>query len=184
VACAITFTYYILQRMKYPLPTAPPAPAPLGRRRGGRAALLERFADLQPKLRRRFEATLPAELRDELAAGMGHVTVRQLEVLRRIEDRGPMPMHEIAALHGGGPSGATQLVDRMERQGLVERQACPEDRRVVQVAATERATALTGLFRKAHRTGMKSMFNRLDDLELETFVRLLEKMAGVEARPG
>jgi DNA-binding MarR family transcriptional regulator len=153
-------------------------------RRGRRTALLERLADLQPELRRRFEATLPTELRAELAAELGQITVRQLEMLRRIADHGPLPMHEIAELHGVGASGATQLVDRMECQGLVQRQAHADDRRVVRVAATERGAALTQLFRTAQRTGMMSMFGRLDDAELKTFVHLLEKVAGTEMSHG
>lgn len=49
---------------------------------------------------------------------------------------GTMRMNEFAAEITLTKSGATRFVDRLERAGLVERVACPTDRRVYNLALT------------------------------------------------
>jgi len=49
---------------------------------------------------------------------------------------GNMRMNEFASETTLTKSGATRFVDRLERAGLVERTACPTDRRVYQLALT------------------------------------------------
>jgi DNA-binding MarR family transcriptional regulator len=72
------------------------------------------------------------------------------EVLLRVHrsEGGYLSMSELAAQTVYSSGGTTRLVDRIEAQGLVERGACPNDRRAVHVRLTEAgertlATALT-----------------------------------------
>jgi DNA-binding MarR family transcriptional regulator len=51
-------------------------------------------------------------------------------VLNRLDREGPMRLTALAEAEGSSQSGMTQLVQRMERQGLVERWSDPEDGRV------------------------------------------------------
>jgi DNA-binding MarR family transcriptional regulator len=73
-------------------------------------------------------------------------------------------------------SGLTRLVDRLERGGLVERQACAEDARgtlaVLTPAGLER---LRGAW-PTHLRGVASYLDRLDADEVETLTALLQKM--------
>lgn len=55
-------------------------------------------------------------------------------------------------------SGLTGLVDRMEREGLVERTADPADRRVVHVALTRAGAALYRRARADHRAAVADRF--------------------------
>jgi DNA-binding MarR family transcriptional regulator len=55
--------------------------------------------------------------------------------LRR-EPQGRLKMSQIADAIVHSTGGTTRLVDRLEDQGLVERQLCPTDRRAVHVAIT------------------------------------------------
>lgn len=51
---------------------------------------------------------------------------------------GRLPMHELADRVLLSKSGVTRLVDRMERAGLLERAACPTDRRVIWATVTQK----------------------------------------------
>jgi DNA-binding MarR family transcriptional regulator len=50
-------------------------------------------------------------------------------VLNRINREGPMRLTALAKAEGASQSGMTQLVQRMERQGLLERWSDPDDGR-------------------------------------------------------
>lgn len=50
-------------------------------------------------------------------------------VLNRLDRQGPMRVTALAEAEGASQSGMTQLVQRMERQGLLERWNDPEDGR-------------------------------------------------------
>src|ERR1700753_876014 len=50
-------------------------------------------------------------------------------VLNRISREGPMRLTALATAEGASQSGMTQLVQRMERQGLLERWSDPDDGR-------------------------------------------------------
>jgi DNA-binding MarR family transcriptional regulator len=60
--------------------------------------------------------------RDELSASAALV-------LNRLHREGPMRLTALAAAEGASQSGMTQLVQRMERQGLLERWSDPDDGR-------------------------------------------------------
>ncbi|MBJ7336129.1 MarR family winged helix-turn-helix transcriptional regulator [Mycolicibacterium sp.] len=60
--------------------------------------------------------------RDELSAS---ATL----VLNRVSREGPMRLTALAEAEGASQSGMTQLVQRMERQGLLERWSDPDDGR-------------------------------------------------------
>jgi DNA-binding MarR family transcriptional regulator len=51
-------------------------------------------------------------------------------VLNRLNREGPMRVTALAEAEGSSQSGMTQLVQRMERQGLLERWSDPDDGRV------------------------------------------------------
>ncbi|WP_431236319.1 MarR family winged helix-turn-helix transcriptional regulator [Mycolicibacterium aichiense] len=58
-------------------------------------------------------------------------------VLNRLSHEGPMRVTALAAAEGASQSGMTQLVQRLERQGLLERSSDPEDGRASRVMLSE-----------------------------------------------
>ena len=144
----------------------------------GRTALLERLTAVQRPLRARLRATLPAHAAEELRTAMEQVTVVQAEALMLLKDHPDgLTMHELAAAEGSTPSSATQMVDRLLRLGLVERLHEEEDRRLVRVRITAAASAHIRELLGARMLAMQSFTAPLSDLELETLVGLLEKLA-------
>jgi DNA-binding MarR family transcriptional regulator len=81
----------------------------------------------------RLERQLGAAL--EQAIGL---PLAWFEVLLRVQraERGFLSMSELADMTVYSSGGTTRLVDRIEREGLVERFACPSDRRSVHVRTT------------------------------------------------
>jgi DNA-binding MarR family transcriptional regulator len=143
-----------------------------------RSQLLERLESAQAELRRRFLEIVSPSLHAEFAE-LGGITVHQMEVVRRLLLGDGMTMREVAEAQGIGLSGATQLVDRLERRELVTRVRDLRDRRVQHVVPTERARELAAQFRTGIRRASETIFTALDDDELNTYVVLTERVATI-----
>jgi DNA-binding MarR family transcriptional regulator len=141
-----------------------------------RSLLLERLMTAQSELRRRFLEVASPTMQAEFAE-VGGTTVHQMEVVRRLLLGDGMSMREVAEAQGIGLSGATQLIDRLERQGLVTRVRGVRDRRVQHVVPTERAKDLAARFKEGMRRASAEVFTALDDNELQTYVDLTERIA-------
>jgi DNA-binding MarR family transcriptional regulator len=141
-----------------------------------RSLLLERMMAAQTELRRRFLDAASPTLQAEFAE-VGGTTLHQMEVVRRLLLGDGMSMREVAEAQGIGLSGATQLIDRLERRGLVTRVRDERDRRVQHVVPTERAKDLAARFKAGMRRASAEVFTALDDDELQTYVDLTERIA-------
>lgn len=75
-----------------------------------------------------------AQMEEELAPGL---TVGQLEVLELLQANEPMKPSELLPYLETTPAAITTLLDRMERNGLVQRNRDEGDRRIVWVTMTE-----------------------------------------------
>ena len=78
------------------------------------------------------------------------------EVLLHLEEspQGRLRMHELANLTLLSRSAVTRFVDRLEAQGLVDRVACPADKRGMDVIMT---AAGKEMFRKAGRIHLRGI---------------------------
>jgi DNA-binding MarR family transcriptional regulator len=149
-------------------------PAPLT----GREALLHRLLSLQPALRHRFRATIPAELRLHLQKAMEDVTASQMEVLMLLhQSPSGLSMHELAEAQAITPSSATQLVDRLVRMGLVERLREEDDRRLVRVELSASARQKFEEMLHLHLRSLAVVTEPLGDAELRTLIDLLARVA-------
>jgi DNA-binding MarR family transcriptional regulator len=64
------------------------------------------------------------------------ISMAQMNVLYRLYYRGPCEVLAFTRAHSLSPAGASQLIDRMVRQGWVARMGDPSDRRVHHVYLT------------------------------------------------
>lgn len=75
-------------------------------------------------------------------------------------------------------SGLTRLVDRLEREGLVERCSCPSDARGANAALTDGGAAKLRAVRPAHLAAVRERFlGRLSERELEQLATLWDRIA-------
>src|SRR5687768_12288591 len=71
------------------------------------------------------------------------LTPQQYNILRILRGEGkPLPILEIASRMITVVPGITGLIDRLEAAGLVNRRRCENDRRVVYVSISDKATSL------------------------------------------
>ena len=83
---------------------------------------------------------LESRIEDALGTvGLSMAKFGVLELLAKADE--PMPLGELAAGKACVRSNMTQLVDRLEADGLVRRVACPTDRRSVKAEITEAGRA-------------------------------------------
>jgi len=104
------------------------------------------------------------------------LTQSQYNVLRILRGEGkPMPCLEIGDRMIQVVPAMTGLLDRLEKQGLVQRERCTEDRRVVYVELTEAARGLLERMDNPVMELHKQLIGHLTQAELKELSRLLEK---------
>lgn len=104
------------------------------------------------------------------------LTGSQYNVLRILRGEGkPLPCLEIADRMIQVVPAITGLVDRLEKQGLVSRQRCTEDRRVVYVEITKKALGLLKQLDEPVTELHKQLLGHLTRAELRQLNQLLEK---------
>ena len=91
------------------------------------------FAELYGEAYRRFYRRIPLD--------QHKLTSESIAVLQHLVDAGPLTMAEAAAHLGRSQSAMSEMVDRMERRGLVARLADQRDRRRTLVWLTDEGIA-------------------------------------------
>ena len=71
----------------------------------------------------------------------------------------------------------TYVIDKLEDKGLLNRNACPDDRRVIHVILTEDGNHLMQKIMPNHQDMVNYMFGSLTEDESETMVKLLNKVS-------
>lgn len=104
------------------------------------------------------------------------LTTSQYNVLRILRGEGkPLPSLEIASRMVQVVPAITGLIDRLEKQDLVKRERCKEDRRVVYVELTDMATELLKQIDEPDVELHKQLMGHLTRKELKELSRLLVK---------
>ncbi len=81
---------------------------------------------------------------------------------------------ELAALLHCDKTNITGLVDRLQRRGLITRQADPADRRITRVHLTPEGEAVTGQFQQAINTTLTDGFSSWPPTQRDSLVHLLQ----------
>ena len=120
-------------------------------------------------LHARLEAAL-------LAVGL---SVPKFDALDQLIQAGePMTLGSLAGRLQCVRSNVTQLIDRLEAEGLVQRGSCPEDRRAVRARVTPVGLERHAAGLEAIRVVQSDLAERLPPSER---ARLLELLAGLES---
>ncbi|HEY5487628.1 MAG TPA: MarR family transcriptional regulator [Candidatus Limnocylindrales bacterium] len=105
------------------------------------------------------------------------LTFGQLRLLFKLRQSGPVSIGELANLLGVTDATASELVDRVERRGLVIRVHRADDRRVVDCQLSDEGVRLLAQVAGARREGLRQALTVLTPDELAQFDRLLCLMA-------
>lgn len=118
---------------------------------------------------------------NEALVGCG-ITFRQCQMLGMLAAHGSLTQAEVADRMGVEPSSVARLVDRMTRDGWIERRPDPEDRRKNRLVATEKAEPIWGSVREkglAMRAKATRGFGDGEVAELKRLLRALrDNLAG------
>ena len=114
---------------------------------------------------------------------MSHYTVLWVVCLGAPEHPGGVPMRAIADGVLTRAADATRLVDRLTRDGYVERRPSDQDRRVVLVRATRSGRALFQRLTAQVKALHREQWSTLSLAELKTLRGLLVKALWGEAAP-
>lgn len=102
------------------------------------------------------------------------ITMAQAKLVYVVKAAGSVHLAELASRLGIGPSTASEHVDRLVEDGLLERRTDPTDRRQVVVTATPKADELLERFRELNQRQLRGLLGRLDRHELQVIARSIE----------
>lgn len=81
-------------------------------------------------------------------------------------------------------SGLTRLVDKLEKEKLLERKSCPSDGRVQHAVLTDKGVEMLRKMWPVYRAGIAKYFAaHLTDAEAQDFARILGKVVAASAPP-
>lgn len=131
-----------------------------------RLRLVELLWSFGPAFQRWSETKLPE----------GNLSSQRLRILGSIHERGPRIMSDLKKELGVTATNITALVDSLEKDGLVSREAHPEDRRATVISLTEKAKCELSLGCSAYKERVAELFSDLDESECKAFSQTLEKL--------
>jgi MarR family 2-MHQ and catechol resistance regulon transcriptional repressor len=108
------------------------------------------------------------------------LTLAEFGVLEALYHKGPMLLGEVQRSLLVSSGGVTYLVDRLERKGLVRREACPEDRRARYAALTPEGEQLVARIFPEHAAAVARALGGLsasDQARAAALLRTLGKSA-------
>jgi DNA-binding MarR family transcriptional regulator len=140
---------------------------------GGSTAVARATGDLLMLLR---AAGSVEEFVDRKLSDVGLSLPKLAALDRLVKAGGPLPLGQLAERLACVKSNVTQLVDRLDADGLVTRESDPNDRR-------SRLAVITDAGRRAHETGARvfrdaerHLFNALTSDEVTRLAEMFEKL--------
>lgn len=104
------------------------------------------------------------------------LTGPQVTAIKVLENFGALSLTDLSARMSSTNSTMTGIADRMERDGLVERIRSETDRRVVQIALTEKGRALAAQIPVASMALFADALRSLDERDRRDLTRILRKL--------
>lgn len=125
-------------------------------------------------------------IRDRAAAHVAAygMTLAEFGVLESLYHKGPMLLGEIQRGLLVSSGGVTYLVDRLERRGLVRRDAFPDDRRARLAVLTDEGAAFVQRVFPEHASAVRAAMRGLTPDEQRVATMLLKKLGLGAAQTG
>jgi DNA-binding MarR family transcriptional regulator len=110
-------------------------------------------------------------------ATVGGLSTAASSLLGHLGREGPTRLTELARMDGVSQPAMTQMVTRLEREGLVRRVSSTDDRRGVLVEVTDAGVELVGRRRAELAEALQELIARLDPEEQKAVVTALPALA-------
>lgn len=124
---------------------------------------------------------LPAVMRQFLKRhrkwlAAANISFAQAIILDILKEKESMRMSELAKDLSVSMAGATGLVDKLVREGLVARESLPDDRRVVKVSVTPKGKGVIVRINEARRRMIMEAFGNLSVSDRDKYLEILTKI--------
>jgi MarR family transcriptional regulator, organic hydroperoxide resistance regulator len=133
-------------------------------------ALIARYAQVYMFATRKISSMLTEVVGKDL-------TIEQYYVVRYLKHHGPCASSEMADICGVNRSATTAMIDRLDTKGYVNRTRHRDDRRMVYLELTEAGEQIYQVVEEKIRQFVESYLQRLDEGDLESFVKVYEQIA-------
>jgi DNA-binding MarR family transcriptional regulator len=104
------------------------------------------------------------------------LTLPQMLVLRRVKEKGEVTLGEIAADLHLAPSTLSDIIKRLERDGLVEKTSDPRDMRVIRLRMLEKGKDLLARTCSIYNRHLRNILAHLEESEVEALSRSLARL--------
>ena len=105
-----------------------------------------------------------------------NLTASQFSALKALVIKGPMPQKDVATSILKSTGNVTLVIDNLERRGLVLRTRGVSDRRVFDIAVTDKGRELFESIYAAHLDRIRAEMGSLNSAECEQLIALLERI--------
>ena len=113
-------------------------------------------------------------IKEEMAKNKLGIT--EFSVLEVLYQKGKQTIQQIGNCILVSSGSMTYVIDKLEQRGLLSRNACPDDRRMIHVTLTDGGNELMNEIMPKYHEFVHQMFEVLDFDESETFVQLMNKV--------
>lgn len=113
-------------------------------------------------------------IKDEMAKNKLGIT--EFSVLEVLYQKAKQTIQQIGNCILISSGSMTYVIDKLEQRGLISRNACPDDRRVIHVTLTDDGIELMNEITPKYHEFVNHMFDSLVSVEAETLVQLLKKV--------
>lgn len=120
---------------------------------------------------RRIMMYLDSELQEAGISG-----VKLFVLMNLIDNTGPMSISQIAEFMRSGKSNATQIVDRLEADGLVQRIRNPQDRRGVVIEVTDEGKRRLNEGLEVRNRVAQELMGHISEDEMNRMIEQLEML--------
>ncbi|KYZ77760.1 transcriptional regulator [Anaerosporomusa subterranea] len=100
----------------------------------------------------------------------------EFAVLELLYHKGPHPLQQIGERILITSGSITYVVNKLEKKGLLERNPCEEDRRIVYAMLTEKGRSLLGEIFPHHALALAKAFRGLTQEEKQLAIQLVKKI--------
>ncbi|WP_081772862.1 MarR family winged helix-turn-helix transcriptional regulator [Bacillus sp. EB01] len=107
---------------------------------------------------------------------MYKLNVTEFSVLEVLYQKGTLTIQQICQNVLISSGSMTYVIDKLEKRGLLKRNACPNDRRAIHISLTQDGLNLMDTIMPKYLDMVDGLFEALDHEEAETFLKLLKKV--------
>lgn len=122
---------------------------------------------------RALESIEKQVVRDIKSHGLNQTEFAVLELLY---NKGAQPIQKIGKKVLLASSSITYVVDKLEEKKMLERKACPKDRRVTHAEITAKGIESMDIIFPKHKEALNEIFNKLSTQEKEQMIEQLKRV--------